>query len=79
MSLGLVEIECPYSLRNTDCLIEDNGVLSLKKHVPIIINAAGSNWIEVVRFCFVDFCGSSFVVRVYFNKELFWVAVEKNF
>ena len=31
MSLGLVEIECPYSLRNTDCLKEENGVISLKK------------------------------------------------
>ena len=76
MSLGLVEIECPYSLRNTDCLKEKNGVLSLKKHVPIIINAAGSNWIGVVRFCCLDFCGSPFVVRVYYNKEL-WVPVEK--
>ena len=59
MSLGLVEIECQgYSLRNTDCLKKENGVPSLKKnHVPIIINAAGSSWIEVVRFGCVDFCG----------------------
>ena len=78
MSLGLVEIECTYILRNTDRLKEENGVLSLKKnHMPIISNAAGSNWIEVVRFCCVDFCGVT-ICRLYFNQEL-WVPVEKNF
>ena len=51
-----------------------------KKHVPIIINAAGSNWIELVRFVVWTAVGSPFVVglRVYFNQE-FWVPVEKNF
>ena len=49
------------ALRNTVCLKEENEVrptINEKNHVPIIINAAGSNWIEVVRFCtIVDFCG----------------------
>ena len=44
MSLGLVEIECPYILGNTDRLKEESPIIE-KNHMPIIINAAGSNWI----------------------------------
>ena len=78
MSLGLVEIECPYSLRNTDCLKEENGVLSLKKITCLLLSMQLA--VTGLRLC--DFVvwisvGSPFVVRVYFNQE-FCVPVDKN-
>ena len=68
MSLGLLEIECLHSLRNTDCLKGDKNIIE-KNHVPFIINTAGSSWIEVVRFCCVDFCGVTIRSRVGLGKS----------
>ena len=52
MSLGLVEIECPYSLRNTDSLIDENGVLSLKKNTCLLLSMqlaiTGLRWCDFV-------------------------------
>ena len=78
MSLELVEIECPYSLRYTDCLKKENGVLSLKNITCLLLSmqlaVAGLRWCDFVVWTSV---GSPSVVRVYFNQE-FWVPVEKK-